>query len=325
MVGGMPRIRLGVALLLPEPTATEIQGLRRGLDDPALERIPPHVTLVPPVNVREDQRDAALALLRTAAARTAPFEVELGPPTTFLPDNPVVYLPVFAGTDPLRQLRDRVFVAPLARPLTWPFIPHVTLADGAEPDRITAALRALAGYRVTLPLGELGLLQEEEGRTWRPVASFPLRGSAVIGRGGLPLEITRARALDPQAQEFADRAWADFDRTEMGGPPARSDVTFVARRGDTVVGVAVGRVESTVGYLSELIVDPEVRGQGVGHHLLAAFESWMAGEGVTRLALRTLEGSPAEGFYLGRGWRIEARLEDWHWGRTFVQLRRDLR
>lgn len=324
----MARIRVGVALLLPDALSAEIQGLRRGVEDPALERIPPHLTLVPPVNVREDRLDDVLAILRQAASRTSAFRITLGPPDSFLPTNPVLYLPVAEGVGDILKLRERVFVAPLARSLTWPFVPHVTLADGADPERIDHARRALAGYRVATDVDAVHLLREEEDRKWRPLATVPFAGIAVIGRGGLPLEIARSPRLDPPARAFAERAWSAFDRDEMGvetgAQPARRDMTFTARRAAEVVGVAVGRVESGVGYLSELIVDPAVRGEGVGHHLLAAFESWVAGEGVTRLALRTLAGSPAEGFYRRRGWQEEARLADWHFGRTFVQLRRDL-
>ena len=38
-------------------------------------------------------------------------------PTTFLPDNPVLYLPVTAGADEVLAARDRVFKEPFARPL----------------------------------------------------------------------------------------------------------------------------------------------------------------------------------------------------------------
>ncbi len=67
----MARVRLGVALLVPPPFDTEIDGLRRALGDGALGRIPAHLTLVPPVNVREERLGEALAALRRAAAARA--------------------------------------------------------------------------------------------------------------------------------------------------------------------------------------------------------------------------------------------------------------
>jgi len=170
-------VRLGVALLLPPPLDAEVDGLRRALDDGSLGRIPAHLTLVPPVNVREDALGTALAVLRVAAAATEVFTLELGPPATFLPDNPTLHLTV-ADATVVRALRDRIFVDPLARPLTWPFVPHVTLADEAAPHRISAALIALSGYRVEAGFDRVHLLREGPGRIWTAIADAPFAGQA---------------------------------------------------------------------------------------------------------------------------------------------------
>lgn len=170
----MAGVRLGVALLVPPPFDSEIDGLRRALDDGSLGRMPAHLTLVPPVNVREDRLGAALAVLRAAAEATSPFSLPLGPPVTFLPDSPTLHLAVPADGDaPVRALRERVFVDPLSRSLTWPFVPHVTLADEAAPGRIAAAAVALAGYRVEVGFDRVHLLREGPGRIWEPIADSP--------------------------------------------------------------------------------------------------------------------------------------------------------
>ena len=67
-------MRFGVVLLVPPPTAHEVDGLRRAFVDPALDRVPPHVTLVPPVNVRAEDVAITLQGLRAAVAEvlTAP-------------------------------------------------------------------------------------------------------------------------------------------------------------------------------------------------------------------------------------------------------------
>lgn len=284
-------MRLGVALLLPEPVRAEVDGLRRALGDPTLPRIPPHLTLVPPVNVREDRLPDALAVLRDAAAATRPLRLRLGPPATFLPANPTIYLEVAGDL----AVRDRVFREPLARALTWPFVPHVTIADDIDPERIPAALAALADYTAEITVDRVHLLEEGPGRTWAPIADAPFAAPAVIGRGGLPLEIAVAERLDPEAAAFEGAQWG-----ERAGTP----VALTARRDGAVVGVAVGRADLDKGlaHLSSLIVDAEVRRQGVGSHLLAAFESWAAEHGCTRLRLRTPKGEPAVDFYLDRGW-----------------------
>jgi 2'-5' RNA ligase len=169
----MARHRLGVGLLVPAPTAFEIDGLRRALGDGALGRIPPHLTLVPPVNVSDGALLDAHEVLRQAAKATRPLDLRLGPAATFAPVTPVVYLPVAGDVDALHALRGRVFRPPLDRALTHPFVPHVTLADDMDPDRIPAAVAALADYVVDVRIAAVHLLQEGRGRTWHPIADAP--------------------------------------------------------------------------------------------------------------------------------------------------------
>lgn len=267
----MPKVRLGVALLLPAPLAHEVDGLRRALNDGTLGRVPAHLTLVPPVNVSRERVPEALAVLRAAAAATRPFTITTGAPATFLPDNPVLYLPVEEGDTEVTALRDRVFREPLARQLTWPFVPHVTLADEAAPDRIAAARLALADYRCTATFDRLHLLEEGGGRVWRPIADAAFQEPAVIGRGGLPVELTMSSILDPEAQA---RTGVDVDEGRPGEP-----VAITARRDGAVVGVLVGWTCGVVAQVDKVAVTTEVEDEGVEAHLLAAFDSLAAEHG----------------------------------------------
>ena len=175
----MPRVRLASALLVPEPFAREIDGLRRALGED-VARVPPHLTLVPPINVRTEDVDTAFAVLRRAAANVEPITVTLGPAVTFLPVNPVVYLDVGGSDDgvaAVRELRDAVFVEPLARELTHDFVPHVTLVESTTPARIEAALVALTDYRIEVTFESVHLLQEDD-RIWSPLAEALFRRRA---------------------------------------------------------------------------------------------------------------------------------------------------
>ena len=325
----MTRLRLGVVLLVPPPAEGEVDALRRACGDASLGRVPAHLTLVPPVNVREERLDDVLALLRAAGAATRPFRLELGPPTTFLPDNPVLYLPVAGDVDALHALRGRVFVEPLARPLTWPFVPHVTLVDGGEPVRLEAAVAGLADARYEVAVDRVTLLQEqrdaEGARVWRPVAGAALDGRAVVGRGGLELELSTGPRLDVDATAWADAAWAAYTAAEHGSDaPADEPLAVTGRRDGRVVGVAEGHVRGQVAYLAQLIVAADVRGEGVGGHLLAAFAAEARARGADELTLRTIEGGPADRFYRERGFTPAFPLPAWRHGRDFVQLRRAL-
>jgi 2'-5' RNA ligase len=177
----VPRRRLGVALLVPPPLATEIDGLRRALGDGSLGRIPAHLTLVPPVNVPEGALPDAVAVLREAAAATGPIDLRIGPAATFDPVTPVVYLAIARGTGAVHTLRDRVFRPPLERALTHPFVPHVTVADEMDPARIPAAVAALADFVADVRIRSLHLLEERKGHVWEPIAEAPFTRRWVPG------------------------------------------------------------------------------------------------------------------------------------------------
>lgn len=256
------RRRLGVAVVLDPPASDEVQGLRRAAGDPSLERIPPHVTLVPPVNVRGDDLGAALAVLRRAAATVRPLTLTLGRVSTFLPVNPVLYLAVGGDTDGLRVLRDAVFRAPLERSLTWPWVPHATLADGVPEERIAAALEAMGGYSAVVAVDRVVLLEEGPGRRWEPLADAALGRAARIGTGGLALDLVGGRLVDPRLR----------GEPPAGGEPGPADLlpalVVNAYRDGEPVGWARART-GLGGTAVEVEVVEAERGQGIGGHLRA--------------------------------------------------------
>lgn len=329
---GVPKTRLGVALLVPPRAAAGIDLLREALGaGDAVHHVAAHVTLVPPVNVREERLGEVEALVRRAAATQRPFAATLGPPDTFLPDNPVLYLRVGteAALDALERLRSSVFVEPLARPLTWPFIPHVTLMDGGEPERVVAGAVALADHVVDVTFGGIALLQEQRDdagvRVWRTLLEAPLGGPAVVGRGSLPLELAVGTVLDADAQRWFDASWDDHDR-HLSGPGWEPEalVAVVARRDGVVVGAATGLVRGGDAHLERLLVDESVRGEGVGSHLLAAYVALASDRGCARVVLRAVAGGAVEHFYVERGFTSVTTLPRWRRGAAFVLLSRSL-
>jgi 2'-5' RNA ligase len=293
----VPRKRFGVALLVPRPLADEIDGLRRALGDQSLDRVPPHLTLVPPVNVRVADVPAALAVLRDAAAEAHPIWVRLGPPATFLPDTPTIHLEVHSPhqrgpgggspnhvAHPLLQIRDLVFRPPFERELTWPFVPHVTLIDGAPAPRIAAAVDALADFEHDVCFEEVHLLEEQRGgdgiRRWIPVADLPFGPRTIVGRGGVELELTTSTLVDPEALAL------EADHARPADEPARPDVLEVvdlpegarplvvtARRAGAVVGMVRGWSRDGEATETAVVVHPDHRGQGVARQLALAFHA----------------------------------------------------
>jgi len=326
----MARQRLGVALLIPPPVGTEIDALRKALGDDDIDRVGPHLTLVPPVNVRDDEVDAAVAALHTAAGATPPLRLVLGPVATFAPVSDTLHLAIGGDVERLHALRDAVFVPPLERPLSNPFVPHVTLIERTA--RIEEGLAVLAGYQAEVVLDRVHLLREErtdEGRrTWRPIAESVLGAkTAVVGRGGLELELTPTGKLPPDADRWIHERWDDFEVERFGEVlPRDVPIGIVARRDGRIVGAAQGEVRTTTGeaYLANLIVAADLRGGGIGAHIVAAFGSLAAEHGATFLTLRTEAGGRSQPFYERLGFTELYRMPAWRNGRDFVQLRREL-
>src|SRR6478609_6579259 len=134
----MTRRRLAVALLVPQPLATAVDGIRRACGDPRLGRISPHVTVVPPVNVREEQVGEVLDRCRRAATETSVLELVLGPPSTFAPVTPLAWLSVGGNVGAVDDLRRRLSVGVLSRPAEHEFVPHVSISGKVDSTRLDA-------------------------------------------------------------------------------------------------------------------------------------------------------------------------------------------
>lgn len=309
--------RLGVVLPVPPPLVDEVRGLQRGLGGRAAGRLPPHLTLVPPVNA-----DAAAAtdIVRAAAGLVPTLRLRLGPAATFWPTTPVLYLAVTGELDLLARLRAAVLRGPLDRPITHPFVPHVTLAEDLHVDRLRAAVAALADFGADTVLYRLHLLEERPGRAWDVIGDVPLGGPRVVGRGGLEVALTTGQMLDAEGWAFFDRVWeGHLDASYGTGFVRRRPFTITARREGALVGVALGGVDDEL-WLDRLVVDPGVRGQGVGAHLLREAEAIGRSVPVGRALLVCQAGGPGEAFYRAHGWEVDLALPAWRHTRDFVRM-----
>jgi 2'-5' RNA ligase/GNAT superfamily N-acetyltransferase len=289
----MARQRLGVVLRVPQPLATELDGLRRALGDPMRERVVPHATLVPPVNVHDRDLPAALDVVRAAAADVEPLTLRLGPGATFHPAEPVVYLAVGGDVDGFERLRREVLRPPLERTVHDPWVPHVTLSSNLHPDRIPGALELLAGYEIDVRFDHVDVLSEREGRVWRPVADAPLGTPAAhVGRGSLPLELHVSGQLDMESAALLAVESEPHGRPFAVG--ARSEGTIVAAAWGWSAGA---RLE-----LADLCVAGSRRRLGIGRHVLAAVEHLARDRGCTHAGTSApVEGGPPA-LLVGAGW-----------------------
>lgn len=171
------RRRFAVALVVPPPVATEIDGLRRALGDRQLGRIEPHITLIPPINLRDDQVADALAVVDAAASTHGPITVSIGPVDTFGVDSPVRFLAVEPWDD-VDALRRACWTGVLAREERRPFHPHVTVDIGGGvtggPD---PAVDLLDGYRVEVTFADVDVLDYDvDDKRWSTYLAYRLTG-----------------------------------------------------------------------------------------------------------------------------------------------------
>lgn len=312
----MPRRRLAVALLCPPSLAAEVDVLRRAVGVAEPFAVPPHLTLVPPVNVVEDRLVEALGVLRAAASAARPVDLVVGPAATFAPDTPTLHLSVEGGPSEsaaLADLRRRLRTGPFDRPDAWPFVPHVTLAEsvpgGPGGAGLDAAVAVLAGTRTGWRAVAVHLLEEgrrETGeRVWRPIHCEPLGGPSVVGRGGVEVVLRTVDLVEPlvagglgvAASEFAVRPGPDEAVVVVAedGPSSGSS-PFAP------LGVAAGHV-GRAAVLEHLVVAEDRRGEGIGSHLLAAWTSAVARRGSELVVAEPNVGAGA-GFLLRHGFAV---------------------
>jgi 2'-5' RNA ligase len=294
------RHRLLVALLLEDPVATEINGIRRALGSSQLGRIAPHVTLVPPANVAADAIAAAERVVRDAARRVAAFDAELGPPATFADNRSVLYLAVSMSNE-LESLRSALFAGPFAGrdASARPFIPHVTLDSGPSRHVDERMLDDLSGYVTSQRIGAVSLLEERDaasGRVWAPITNYALDNGGISGVGGLEIRLAHGHRLSPFLRALA----ASWDAPIP--PPLATEYFVVASIGDELVGLATWLEASDAAILRSHVVAPSSRGLGVGTRLLSFVEQFERNLRRNALIVEPELRATAEAYYESRGY-----------------------
>lgn len=133
--------------------------------------------------------------------------------------------------------------------------------------------------------------------------------------------------------EFA-RMNAGFDEhtLEFGNPIQTSERHgFVVTDGETFIGCASGLAYKNGAdfsgwfYLTDLFIEKEYRGRGLGAEILAKLEEKAAALGVTTIWTETA-GYEAPGFYIKQGYSVIYEQENWYaTGHSRVALRKTLK
>jgi 2'-5' RNA ligase len=165
---------IGVALAIPEPWATELQEYRTSVGDVTATMIPTHITLIPPIEVSEDDLPEIEKHLEGVASGASAFHVHLRGTGTFRPVSPVVFVTVVEGISACEQLAGALRRDPLRVELQFPYHPHVTIAHHLPDGTLDRAFKELAGFECVFDAEEFCLYVHHEQKGWQPAREFPL-------------------------------------------------------------------------------------------------------------------------------------------------------
>lgn len=168
----MPDRTIGVAVAVPEPYSSELQGWRESFGDPLATAIPPHITLLPPTEVDDTAMAHIEAHLAEVARGHAPFVMHLRGTGTFRPVSPVVFVALAEGIAGCERLETSIRSGPLDRELSFNYHPHVTVAHLLADALLDEAFDKLAGYDARFRVDGFALYEHGPDAVWRTRREF---------------------------------------------------------------------------------------------------------------------------------------------------------
>jgi 2'-5' RNA ligase len=167
---------LGIVVPVPEPWAQLLVDWRSKVGDPQAGLVPPHVTLLPPTEVAAGDRTLISAHLAEVARCHPPFDMHLSGTGTFRPVSDVVFVTVARGIGNCELLSNDVRRGPLARSLTFPYHPHVTVAHDVPEDMLELAYTGLTDLSAEFRVTAFTEFEQTPGGAWAVAREYPLTG-----------------------------------------------------------------------------------------------------------------------------------------------------
>ena len=168
---------LGVVVPIPEPWSQLFADWRAKVGDPqANSSVPPHVTLLPPTEVRVADRPAISTHLAEVARAHPPFDMHLSGTGTFAPVSAVVFVAVARGIGNCELIANDVRRGPLARSLSYPYHPHVTVAHDVPGDMLDLAYCGLSDLSAEFRVEHFTEFEQAADGAWVVACEYPLTG-----------------------------------------------------------------------------------------------------------------------------------------------------
>ena len=169
---------ISVVAYLPGELGRFVDDLRSRLN-PRFAAWLAHVTILP-LRPLSAPAEAMLAQVRAKCLGVDPFEASRDSVLTFWPANGVLYLSFAAGLGRIRELHEQLNCGCLERVETYPYVPHVTLAQELDEAGTQAVLREAAQQwaryngEMSFRVNSLALVRQEADKRWIDLAPIPL-------------------------------------------------------------------------------------------------------------------------------------------------------
>ncbi|MDO5721901.1 MAG: 2'-5' RNA ligase family protein [Actinomycetaceae bacterium] len=163
---------IGLVIAVPEPWVSELTAWREQFGDPHGQRVPAHITLLPPTPIRKADYPDVVEHLRTVATHHCPFRVSLAGSGSFAPVSPVTFINVEDGFQRLVELENDVRSGILDVPTRFPYHPHVTIAQQVEEDALQKALELGTDFEASWTVGGFRLDRVGEDGSYQSRAIF---------------------------------------------------------------------------------------------------------------------------------------------------------
>jgi 2'-5' RNA ligase len=167
---------IGVSVAVPEPWGSRLQEFRVANGDEQGAAIPTHITLVPPVDVADEELADVERHLAAVAATSPAYAVHLRGSGTFRPVSPVVFVNLVEGISQTEQLADDCRRGPLGLDLDFPYHPHVTIAHLDDDALLDRAFAGLASFDCAFDVDAFHLYVHDRDRGWQPSREYALTG-----------------------------------------------------------------------------------------------------------------------------------------------------
>jgi 2'-5' RNA ligase len=167
---------IGIVVPVPEPWAQLLVDWRSKVGDPQASLVPPHVTLLPPTEVPVADRAAISSHLAEVARCHPPFDMHLSGTGTFSPVSDVVFIAVARGIGSCELLANDIRRGPLARSLSFPYHPHVTVAHGVPEDMLELAYSGLADLSAEFRVDSFTEFEQTANGAWAVAREHRLTG-----------------------------------------------------------------------------------------------------------------------------------------------------